>query len=69
VNADLWIDLPASRHTGAVMLSFADGHVESKRWLDPRTRKPVERIKLYGLPSPNNPDLFWLMERTTSKIE
>ena len=67
---EFWIDLPASRHNGASStLSFADGHVESKRWLDPRTSKPIERIKLYGLPSPNNPDLFWLMERTTSKIE
>ena len=36
-----WDDFPASRHTSGAELSFADGHVEFKKWLDPRTRKPV----------------------------
>jgi hypothetical protein len=40
-----------------------------KKWLDPRTRKPVERKQIYGFPSPNNKDIEWLQERTTSKIE
>jgi len=69
MNGIGWVDLPSSRHIGGCTLSFADGHVDSKRWLDLRTRKLVERLKLYGLPSPNNPDLLWLMERTTRKIE
>ena len=37
MNGIGWGDLPASRHNGACTLSFADGHVESKRWLDSRT--------------------------------
>src|SRR6266480_3211694 len=32
-----WMDLPASRHGGAGTFSFADGHAEIKKWLDPRT--------------------------------
>ncbi|HVR34411.1 MAG TPA: hypothetical protein VMS21_01020 [Methylomirabilota bacterium] len=63
-----WVDLAASRHGGSGTLSFADGHAEIKRWVDPRTRKPVERKKVFGFPSPNNPDLLWLKERTTSIV-
>jgi prepilin-type N-terminal cleavage/methylation domain-containing protein len=64
-----WQDLPASYHNGAGGLSFADGHSEIKKWLDPRTRKPVQRIQIPALPSPGNQDVTWLQERTTSKIE
>jgi type II secretory pathway pseudopilin PulG len=59
-----FISLPASRHNGVGALSFGDGHVESKRWLDSRTRKPVERVDRHG-GNPfqnNNPDLFWVFE-------
>jgi prepilin-type processing-associated H-X9-DG protein len=57
--------LAASRHNGAATLSFADGHAEIKKWLDPRTRAPVKRW--YYIPViEENPDAAWLMERTTS---
>jgi prepilin-type N-terminal cleavage/methylation domain-containing protein/prepilin-type processing-associated H-X9-DG protein len=60
------IDFPASYHNGAAGLSFADGHAEIKKWLDPRTRARV-RFTLMDLnvPSPNNRDMIWLAERTT----
>ena len=32
-----WVSLPATRHGGAGVLSFADGHVETWRWLEPNT--------------------------------
>ena len=32
-----WISFPATRHNNAGMLSFADGHVESWRWLEGNT--------------------------------
>lgn len=64
-----WADLPASRHGGIGILAFADGHAEGKKWLDGRTRKPVTREKFYGAFSPSNPDLEWVQERTTGKIE
>jgi prepilin-type processing-associated H-X9-DG protein/prepilin-type N-terminal cleavage/methylation domain-containing protein len=67
-NAHL-INYPASYHNGAGNLSFADGHVESHKWLDPRTN-PLMRPGVYlGSPSPtstpNNPDVAWLQDHAT----
>jgi prepilin-type processing-associated H-X9-DG protein len=61
-----WWDLPASRHSGSCVFSFADGHVEIKKWLDPRTRKPVNRDPSFERRQPNNPDIAWVQERTTN---
>ncbi|MBI1178774.1 prepilin-type N-terminal cleavage/methylation domain-containing protein [bacterium] len=60
-----WLDYPASRHSNAANLSFADGHVETRKWQDPRTLKPVLRKTLGGEVSPNNADVSWLWERAT----
>ena len=35
-----WFRLPASYHNGAAALSFADGHSEMHRWLEPSTMRP-----------------------------
>jgi prepilin-type N-terminal cleavage/methylation domain-containing protein/prepilin-type processing-associated H-X9-DG protein len=61
------IDFPASYHNGAAGLSFADGHAEIKKWLDPRTRPPVKNSSTLALnvASPNNRDMMWLADRTT----
>jgi prepilin-type N-terminal cleavage/methylation domain-containing protein len=61
------VDYPASYHNGAGGLNFGDGHSEIHKWLDPRTRPPYQanvNIPL-NVPSPNNPDIAWLQERTT----
>ncbi|MDB6122368.1 MAG: hypothetical protein JWQ71_1361 [Pedosphaera sp.] len=64
-------DLPGSYHHRAGGLSFADGHSEIKRWLDDRTMPRVIRngaiMDIY--PSPNNPDVVWLQERSTRKVK
>ncbi len=63
------IDFPASYHNGAAGISFADGHAEVRKWLDPRTKPPVRfnnQLTL-NVPSPNNPDMIWLAERTSSR--
>ncbi len=66
--ATRWISLPASRHNGAGVFSFADGHAETKKWLDRRTRVPVKRLMWwYDFDSPNNHDVVWVRERATSK--
>lgn len=64
-------DYPGSYHDGAGSLSFADGHTESHRWLDERTRpKPVKdrmispRDFANGIASPHNRDVHWLQDRT-----
>jgi prepilin-type N-terminal cleavage/methylation domain-containing protein/prepilin-type processing-associated H-X9-DG protein len=57
---------PSSLHGGGATLSFADGHVELHKWLDPRTKPPVtysSRLE-FGISSASNPDIRWLQERT-----
>jgi prepilin-type processing-associated H-X9-DG protein len=65
-----WQDVPSSHHSGGGALSFADGHSEIHKWMDPRTKKDVQyKWKWWqtGLtyPVPNNPvtpspDYAWM---------
>jgi prepilin-type processing-associated H-X9-DG protein len=64
-----WLSLPASRHGGAGTLSFADGHVEAKKWLDARTRRKVTGGWFIGERSPYNQDVVWLCERATAFVQ
>ena len=62
-----WYDLPGSQHAGAGGVSFADGSVEIKSWVNSSTRAAVR----YGIPStgPLAPsqrqDWEWLTYRMT----
>jgi prepilin-type processing-associated H-X9-DG protein len=60
-------NFPAFYHNGACGFSFADGHSEIHRWLDPRTKTPVKPGQPigYDIPSPNNPDIVWLQDHST----
>ncbi len=64
------VDMPASYHNGAGGVSFADGHAEIHKWLDPRTTPPVKKGR--NLPlisgSRNNVDVAWLQERSTGLV-
>jgi prepilin-type N-terminal cleavage/methylation domain-containing protein/prepilin-type processing-associated H-X9-DG protein len=65
------IDFPASYHNGAGGISFADGHAEIRKWVDPRTRAPAKyngQLQL-NVPSPNNQDMMWLADRTSSRLK
>ena len=62
----IWGQMPASRHGGAGALSFADGHVATKRWLDPRTCLPSQRKWVYNVSQPNNPDIDWVVAHATA---
>ena len=55
---------PADYHNGCSSVSFADGHVEMHKWLDPRTEmRPYQaRVSV-----PNDPDIAWLQEHCCSK--
>lgn len=66
-------DMPAMHHQGATNLSFADGHNERRRWLDPRTTPPLmpggfAPAGWSPLPSPNNADVRWLQDRATRAL-
>lgn len=63
-----WHDLPASWHNESANLLFADGHAESRRWLNASTRKPA-RPDGANLPAPlaynDSADFKWLLQRTS----
>jgi len=63
------IDFPASYHNGAAGISFADGHAEIRKWVDPRTKPPPKYNSQLALnvASPNNQDMIWLAARTSSR--
>jgi len=67
---DTIIHYPASAHNGQGVVSFGDSHVESHKWVDPRTRVSL-RSNADHLPhdvsTPKNVDLQWIRERTTSR--
>jgi prepilin-type processing-associated H-X9-DG protein len=60
---------PANYHGRNSTVCFADGHVESHRWLDARTYRPrgVDWHGQHDQPSPNNPDVVWLQQHATSR--
>ncbi len=65
------VDMPSSLHNGAGGLSFADGHAEIHRWVDPRTKPKIlnrgDAWQTWTVNCPGNKDLIWLSERTTFK--
>ena len=66
-QAAMLINFPASYHNGAGGVTFADGHSEIKRWLDPRTKPPrIPGVKAQFTPSPKNQDVAWLQEHATA---
>jgi hypothetical protein len=70
MTLETFIHYPSTLHGMLGVVGFADTHVESHRWLDPRTQRTVAKGQLYiphGEPSPNNQDLRWIGARTTSK--
>lgn len=62
-----WVTVPTGRHQQGGAFSFADGHISSKRWLDPRSIFPSARVtNLIGIGQPGNPDIYWLFEHATA---
>jgi prepilin-type N-terminal cleavage/methylation domain-containing protein/prepilin-type processing-associated H-X9-DG protein len=59
------IDYPADYHNGAAEVSFADGHVEAHRWLEPTTLVPLGRAKPGSHTSPTDRDVKWLQDHCT----
>jgi prepilin-type N-terminal cleavage/methylation domain-containing protein len=67
MGAQTWYHIPAAYHNSAAAIGFADSHVETKKWMDPRTIKPAASTDFHGHASPaaNNRDLVWMQEHTT----
>src|SRR4051812_21085008 len=62
---DKFFSVPASRHRGSGVVTFASGRVASQKWKDPRTRMPVLHKRNLGFSSPNNLDIEWLKWHST----
>jgi prepilin-type N-terminal cleavage/methylation domain-containing protein len=60
----LWYNSPAVLHGNSSVLSFADGHSESKKWTD---NKMIHGTGDNVTGDPNSGDLEWLIQRSTVK--
>jgi prepilin-type N-terminal cleavage/methylation domain-containing protein/prepilin-type processing-associated H-X9-DG protein len=58
------VDFPAAYHNNACGFSFADGHSEIRKWLDPRTYNPRMPLSL-NQSTPDNKDVFWMQDHCT----
>jgi prepilin-type processing-associated H-X9-DG protein len=58
------LDFPAAYHSQGANVSFADGSVQYRQWVDPRTVS-FTRVPLPPVTQPNNPDVAWLQRVTT----
>jgi prepilin-type N-terminal cleavage/methylation domain-containing protein len=70
MSLQTFVHYPSSLHGGLGVVSFADSHVESHKWLDPRTGKGLpagQPFIPHWDPSPNNQDVRWIGDRTTSR--
>jgi prepilin-type N-terminal cleavage/methylation domain-containing protein/prepilin-type processing-associated H-X9-DG protein len=59
------IDYPASYHNGAGQFSFADGHVEGHRWLEPTTLLPMGQAHNVTHTSATDQDVQWVQDHCT----
>ena len=69
-TAASFIHYPSDLHSGASVVAFADSHVETHKWLDPRTKIGIPKGQQFiphNQPSPNNQDLVWIAQHATSK--
>ena len=70
MSLQTFVHYPSSLHGELGVVSFADNHVESRKWLDARTRMGLPSGQQYiphNIASPNNQDLRWIGDRTTSR--
>jgi prepilin-type N-terminal cleavage/methylation domain-containing protein/prepilin-type processing-associated H-X9-DG protein len=66
VNEDTWQNFPAYRHGGSASFSFADGHSEIRRWIEPSTgslKNPSGFSPAPKFGAQRNRDLQWVSER------
>jgi prepilin-type N-terminal cleavage/methylation domain-containing protein len=70
MSGEEFVHFPSYCHRSRGVVSFADAHVETHKWQDPRTMigvPPGETWIPHNVSSPDNPDLFWITNRTTSR--
>lgn len=64
-----WPDVPGALHEGATWLTYADGHVETRRWTDLKLLQPVKYQYNNNLTvSLNHPDLVWFLAHASEPV-
>jgi prepilin-type N-terminal cleavage/methylation domain-containing protein/prepilin-type processing-associated H-X9-DG protein len=63
-------DLPGSYHNRGNSFTFADGHSELHKWLEPTTSPPVKQQEHGGYPGtfPADRDIQWMIQHSTSHL-
>jgi prepilin-type N-terminal cleavage/methylation domain-containing protein/prepilin-type processing-associated H-X9-DG protein len=71
-SATSWVDIPSKAHGNACGFSFADGHSEIHKWLNPDVIPNVQ----YITKDPNstifklrNEDVLWVARHTTARVD
>ena len=66
-----WIDMPAKYHGNSCGFSFADGHSEIHKWLQPGNIATVnyQALAKSGIPALGDPDVLWLAKHTSSRSD
>jgi len=69
--ATVWIDVPAKYHGNSCGFSFADGHSEIHKWINPGNIPDVTYTTLAknGIPELQDPDILWVAKRTSSRSD
>jgi hypothetical protein len=62
---DEWIHLPSALH-GPGVVTFADTHAESHKWVEPATLAGAPAGSPHGNPAQNSKDLKWIRAHATS---
>jgi len=66
MDTEAFFNWPSSIHNRGGVVSFADGHIEYDRWVDPRTVNAYSgNYHNHDYSSPRNADLTWLQQRST----
>lgn len=60
-----WGNVPGSYHNGSANFSFADGHLESHRWVVPTTVRAVLGQRISAFDASPRTDFDWLKARTS----
>ncbi|HSY16801.1 MAG TPA: prepilin-type N-terminal cleavage/methylation domain-containing protein [Candidatus Acidoferrales bacterium] len=69
--ATMWVDIPGKNHGNSCGFSFADGHSEIHKWLQPQNIDNVD-YQPKAKPQPvslNNPDILWVAKHTSVRSD
>ena len=66
MEAEEWLDWPATRHGTGATLAFADAHAEVRRWVEPSTQVVGSFVQRRRVP--RSVDYAWVRERISARL-